>query len=467
MKLNFRILKVIIPVTALTLFITGCTSDGFTLGGKYLDSNIRTAIIDTCSMKMTTMVIDSVQTSGNSIGLVGQYFDPNWGHVKATTYATYTIPSRKEYEYDVYYDSVALLMTLSGTYYGDTTLNQTVSVYRLNNEVELTSTNTFYSNDSVPYDRLTGKLGEKTFRPRPFTVYNEFGINASPKHTNKFSIKLNDSFGSDLFNVILAGGEKLNSSSKWYEYFPGIAIAAEGGKDENNAIFGFKMSTDTLLAIRLYYHYSTFTKGKGTIDIPIDESLNFYGIVTDRNVTGEETFKDLNLAPKAARELPTTSTKNMALVQALSATYVKIEFPYINDLLEMGDYGAIVDAVLLIYPVAGTYSDTIPLPEALSMYISNENNVSLDAITNYSGESLQTGNLVRDEMNEKNTYYSYDITSFLNSQLGAVGINKRNLQLICPQDSLSQTLNTLTFGDQKLAKDKTRLIVKYLIYENN
>jgi len=465
MKRIFRVLIVIIPVTAFMLFVTGCTSDGFTLGGRYLDSDIHTTIIDTCTIKMTTMTIDSVATSGNGIGLVGHCYDPTYGDVYATTYATYNVPEKRELGDEMIYDSIALMMKLSGTYFGDTTALHTIKVYGLDKTIP--EDDSFYSRrdegEAYYSDNL---LASHTFRPHPFTPVNPYSY---PYHdnTNYFTIRLRDDFGSDLFNRIAKGDAVLDNGAVFRDYFPGIAVT---GEDDNESILGFTLKSDegkqnyanvdTLFGLRLYYHQSTYKTEKNTINISVDASRNFYGIKYDRQGSLFQDLTDDN------EEIPASSTGNMALVQSLTATYVKIEIPYINSLLELGDYGAIVEAYLLLYPVRGSYSDAKPLPQSLVMFTSNEDNVTLNTISNSTGSSAQTGDLVEDKMYNKDTYYSYDVTSFLNSQLGAVGIYKRNLQLICQKDSLSQTFNTVTFGDQKFEKDKTRLIIKYLIYEN-
>jgi len=120
---------------------------------------------------------------------------------------------------------------------------------------------------------------------------------------------------------------------------------------------------------------------------------------------------------------------------------------------------------LVIYPVKGTFSKLNPLPTNLSMYVSDENNVTQGYITNYSGESLQTGNLVTDELFGIDTYYTYDITSFLQSQLGAFGIYKRNLKLTVPEDILATSLNTLVAGDMLHPGNRIKLKISYLIYD--
>lgn len=460
MKTVLRIFGIIIPVVTGILLSTGCTSEGFSLGGQYLDSNIHTSYVDTCSIKMTTMYIDSVATSGNSIGLVGKIRDPYWGTIEATTYLAFSAPGKHEYDYEVEYDSAVLMMKFSGTYFGDTTKQQTIVVHPLTEVFELPTYGSFYSNDSVAYSPMI--LGSRTFTPRPFTRYNATSMVPGPDETNQFNILLNPVFGKLLLDKILSNDDVVSDDLDFQEYFPGFAVTVEGGE---NGIYGYTLETgdsdDMFFSIKLYFHYSTWQKVEESIVVEAHPTLNFYGIKYDRNEGSA--FSNLT---SDNREIATAQTQNLGLVQSLTASYVKVEFPYLNNLLELGDYGTILDATLLLYPAKGSFTNTAMLPKSLSMYVSDENDVSVGTISTYSGDALQTGNLEIDDMYNEDTYYSYDITSYLNDQLGAIGINKRNLQLICPQDSLSKTMISLTLGDQKFEHDKTRVIIKYLIYEN-
>jgi hypothetical protein len=185
---------------------------------------------------------------------------------------------------------------------------------------------------------------------------------------------------------------------------------------------------------------------------------SFYGVVTDRSATP---FKDL----QAFGELPSSMSGNKALLQSLTASYIKIEIPYLNDLLQLGDFSTVVSGALIIYPVRGSFSEINPLPPRLTMYVSDENDVTQGYITSYSGESLQTGNLVIDELFGIETYYTYDITSFIQSQLGAFGIYKRNLKLTVPEEKQATSLNALVAGDMSYPGNRIKLKISYLIYD--
>ena len=76
------------PVHVLLLLyvalMTACSSEGFNMGGKFLDTDIRTVIIDTCSIRMSTVSIDSVVTSGKNSVMTGSYSDTASGRTECT-----------------------------------------------------------------------------------------------------------------------------------------------------------------------------------------------------------------------------------------------------------------------------------------------------------------------------------------------------------------------------------------------
>jgi hypothetical protein len=463
MKFIQHIFSILVPSAALAL--TGCSNGEYVLGGQYLDSHMHTVIIDTCTVKLSTVVLDSLNTTNLGKGLVGRFTDDRYfGEIKATTYITYSNPGSHVFEdYDVYFDSCALVMTLNGSYIGDTLKTQDIDVHLLKEALVIPDKNKFWSNETREYNPtpfVTYKLHPRPNTPfkaeRPFPYYN---------YTNHFYLRLPDTLGIGLFNRLLDADDNaiIKDDIKWRAYFPGIAVTAG---NNNNGVYGFKMSQDSLFVIRLFYHYAQESRKKGTIDILPDAERNFYGVECDRK--SGLPFSDLHVGTSGPlvgkREIDTKNSNNVALVQAFTSTYVKIEFPYLNKLLELGDFCAITDAALLLYPARESYSDTMPLPGNLSLFISDEHDATLAQVTSSTGTAL-TGNLYKDEF-KKNTYYSYDISTFLNGQLGKTGMYKRYLQLTPPKDTIGDCVNTMILGDQKYTSDGTRVIVKYLIYEN-
>lgn len=133
-----------------------------------------------------------------------------------------------------------------------------------------------------------------------------------------------------------------------------------------------------------------------------------------------------------------------------------------------GDLVTIESATLQLYPVKGTYGGMYPLPQTLSLYTANKDNVTQGVITDLTGNSVQTGNLVVDEVTYEKTYYSFDLTSFLQTNLGTTGYNRQKLQLILPDNLFFTTLQGVIFGDgdNTTNRETTKLIILYKTYQN-
>lgn len=422
--------------------VTSCTSEDFVIGRKFLDSSVRTIMIDTCTVKLSTVSIDSVKTSNKNSVLAGRLVDPNSGTTVCTAFIPFGVPVQPQLpEYKMIFDSLQLVMCLGTQWIGDTTRFNYFRIHKLTEPVEPREGGEFYSTNSIP------------FEAEPLT---EFSIKKESLRGDSVSIRLPDEFGSDLFEKMKVFDESVfGSQERFSSYLPGFALTAG---DDNRNVLSFTVSEDSSMLLKIYYHYSTWVKTQGIITIKPLPTKCFYGVVTDRSGTP---FEDL----AAVKELPSSQSGNMVLIQALTGSYLKIEIPHLNDLLQLGDFSTVTAGALVIYPVKGSFSKLNPLPTNLSMYVSDENNVTQGYITTYSGESLQTGNLVTDELFGIDTYYTYDITSFLQGQLGAFGIYKRNLKLTVPEDKLATSLNTLVAGDMSHPKNKIKLKISYLIYD--
>ena len=71
----------IIIVTGL-IFTSSCTKEyEFTLGQDFFDSQTRLQVIDTFSVNVSTVLLDSLKTTLNKIALAGNYKDDIFGYV--------------------------------------------------------------------------------------------------------------------------------------------------------------------------------------------------------------------------------------------------------------------------------------------------------------------------------------------------------------------------------------------------
>lgn len=165
------------------------------------------------------------------------------------------------------------------------------------------------------------------------------------------------------------------------------------------------------------------------------------------------------------KAIPSSLLGNRCVLMGGVGWFAKLEFPYLNDLLSHGEWVGIEQAILKIYPEPKTYSSFNILPDSVFLYIADENNVVTDAVKDYLGEQVQGGVLVKDDTFDEKTYYYFDVTDFMQQELGALGMYKHNLQLVFNGDTYTGSIKNMTFSDQN-GQSPVVLQLTYKIYES-
>ncbi len=425
-------------IFSLFIFCTGCQKTAIQYGQQYIDNGITNIIlVDSIAPVVSTIYKDSVPTSQSGTILAGSYSDPYFGKTTTTSYLQLGPPTLTDLLNNAQYDSLVLLMKCNGTFYGDTTLPITLTARQLQSEIKFAENQVaFYNIDSWPVS--SSSLGTKSFILRPLT-----GDSAN--------IRLSDTKGMELYNLIKTKSTLLTDKNLFTDYFKGLNISSTTG----NNIFGFKDSA----VIRLYYHQTDVGPQNKYFDFTLyNKPLQFNQVNTDRSGTPLTALNSVN------NELLSTAAGNRGYLQTLSGLYLKISFPSIRKLLERSDFIKIIRADLVVKPIANSYSGTYPLPSILYAAQtdgSNEPGPSLSSAT--AGNSFaETGNLSIDYIYGINTTYSYDVTGYLSQEITNSAINKDGLLLFPPADSRFSKPNRLVIGDAYNAKNKLQLNVYYI-----
>lgn len=264
-----------------------------------------------------------------------------------------------------------------------------------------------------------------------------------------------DALGEDLLTRFHTGDEAV-SSDRFEEYFKGLVLVPDAGNSHSVLTFAV---TDSLASMILYYHIENEWNEQHQLLFSPSATSQFNSITHDRSGTAMEEY------PTRQVEIPSDALDNRSLLFGGLGWYTRLEFPYLNNLLQQGKQVQVESALLKIYPEPGTYSASNALPDSIYLYIADENNVVKEAVTDYLGEEVQAGGLVKDETFQENTYYSFDVTQFMSEELGAFGMYKHNLQLVLHEGDYTSTLRNLTFGDQE-GRSPIVLQLIYKIYES-
>src|ERR1039457_1263312 len=93
-KFSIDYFKYCVPLLILLVFIfSACNKPQIQFGQAYVNNTYTNIVlVDTLSASLSTVFRDSVITSGASTILAGNYFDNNFGNIKASSFLELTPP---------------------------------------------------------------------------------------------------------------------------------------------------------------------------------------------------------------------------------------------------------------------------------------------------------------------------------------------------------------------------------------
>ena len=436
-------------IIACALAAVSCTETYTEIGNNRIEVRERVIIIDTCSVDISNIILDSVKTSGGNTVYAGCRESSYWGKTAMSSYLTfkatedYDGSSTPEYEARAIFDSLTLYMVPDSTFCGDTLLPMTLQVYKLSETVELDDNGELYGHAEFSHELPA--IAEKTFYPHPLA-------------DSPVEIRLSDELGKTMLEKIINEDEEMDDDEDFREYFKGLLLKSS---DPTGSIMGFE-GKDSLCMMKLYYRTQDYAEPEEhVLEFQLDSTYLFTHVESDFSGTPVEVFTD------SGDEVSSTLTENMSFVSGMCGICTKIGFPYLNNLRSIWDHCRAASAELVIHPAPGSYckQNYSSIPPSLNLYIMDENNISTGgAITGLDGETLQSGSLTYDEMMfPEETYYTYDITSFINGQFGKIGVNRKYLQMIDP--NYGYTLDELVIPDRFAADCQIKLIIKLALYD--
>ena len=404
-------------------------SENFTLGIQFIESQTSINLIDTFSVSLSTVILDTVSTSGTGSLLVGNYSDATFGKINSNSYFQIGVPDGFDVENNDIYDSLNLVIKYSGYSFGDTTKGQKISVHQLTENIKLNDNDLLTSKDVFNYNQEP--MGTIIYTPLP---------NGS---TDSLVIKLSDYIGSDLFTKMQENSEVLTDDESFRNYFHGLALVTDDSYE--GSIIGFNVS-DTKLIL--------YTSRESSVST---EEINYTFSLKDsakqfNNIEHNFSSSQLNKLSQQRDKLSSSETNGLSFLQGGIGLAIRVDVPALQDVL-LYNRGLIVKAELSISPSVGSYN-YFKLPDYLYVYASDKLNRTNTAIAS---SSLTTDNLYNEE-----TEYTFDITTYLNYDLSDSYIDPENGFLITlPPDELTTTFYRLIADSNS---KNTRLKIYYLSY---
>jgi hypothetical protein len=295
---------------------------------------LNSKVTDTTTVVAWTHKEDSLNTSGYlSNYVLGSYWDPTFGKVKASIYTQFVLPGSEinfdfapgQDETKLSCDSLVLSLSYSTTYYGDTTSAQTFTVYQMTNQIAL---NTAYKSDTA-VQVYQVPLGSKTFYPKPHSRSVPIKGDTAGAQVR---ITLDKSLGQLILNQ--SGQAGLANNTNFLKMLNGLYIKPETNLSAagKGAMLYLPM-TDPFTKLTLYYKNYNLTS-------PVDTSVGFE---VNTNAARFERFDHdytvaapLVQAALVAAKQSIHPAQQVVYVSSLSGLKTKLDFPYLKNWNKVG-----------------------------------------------------------------------------------------------------------------------------------
>ncbi|WP_375181621.1 DUF4270 family protein [Chryseobacterium sp.] len=433
------------------LFSCEDESNTYEVGSSWMDAESKIVMIDTLTMKMSTVMKDSVVTSGKSVMMIGAINDQTFGRVNSSslfelTPESYTLSSPTT----AVFDSIVMYLTNTNFYYGDTLSSYKLNVYPLTDRIKL---NNGYLYSKSHFNYSSNSIGEAVFFPRPNT------------DSSYVKIKLDQSFGQSLFNTLK--NSDVTTQEYFLNFYKGLALVPSSN---NNAMlrFGINSSYEVQInkstkekvsnIVRMYYHTAS---QNGTEPVKYTLDLNPSTTYQYNKIQSDFTGSQLD-GLSSSKPIYSANLGNRAYMMAGIGVYTRIEIPYLKSLKNVYQNYKIIDATLSLSPVAGYYSDNFYNPSPLYYYLGDKFNNIVSTYTSDGSTEIATSLSAGSEFQNEHTY-NFSVKSYVNTILSESANSNYNI-LMYPSSYADVLCGRLVTGDQKNKTNPAKLKVYMLGY---
>ncbi len=426
-------------IFSLGLLFSACDENPqqFKLGEEFIESQTQLNVIDSFSVKLSTVIYDTIVTSGTENLLVGNFRDDVFGEIKSNSYFQVGIPDSFDVKNDDVYDSLNLVITYNNYFYGDTTKNQKIIVHQLtenieqNDDFKITSQTTFNYNNS--------QIGSLTYTPKP------------NGNIDTLSIKLHNAIGNDLFSKLKNESDIYDSDENFINYFHGLVLTASDSYE--GSIIGFKASAASVKLV-MYTSRSDINIETICYEFKLENLAKQFN-----NITFDFTSTQLQNLTEQNEELSSRDTGGLAFLHGGIGVALRVDFPSFSEFL-FRERGTIVEAELSIAPRHGSYNE-FDLPSGLLMYESGKRNRH-DKLVFDSQGAIASSKLIFDNQYNENTVYYFDVTKFLNDEIADSYVDPENGLIITLASGIIASKFNRFIADAN--DQKTKLKIYYLSY---
>jgi len=397
--------KLLLLVLAIYTFAS-CQRNDIEFGTLPENNYTNLVYTDTVDVKLSTVLMDSFATNGDTSFLIGRYNDPYLGAVSAKAFFQLTVPSSiPDIPSSAKFDSLTFIIRPNKYHYGDTSRTQTIYIHELANEIVYSYNSQLYNTSNIAVKPTP--LGAKTVR-----IY--------PSITDSVSIRLQDAKGLELYSKLQQSSSDVVNENEFLNYFRGISIAVNN--NDTTAVYGLS-GTAGSLTMRVHYHT--------TIPYPEDHHIDFASLANSysfNQVLASRPGTGLVSGTTGRTEIPSGSTNDLSYMQPGTGLYLKMIFPSLKGILSNENIVKLVKAELIIRPTYLSFDkDKYVLPSKLYLTRTDASNTAGSYVLDSAGASVLYADPFIDNIYGENTHYRFNVTSYINQLLNTSGSNDDGL----------------------------------------
>ncbi len=450
-----KLRKLLLASAIVALFAT-CdrTGDSYIVGDVFTDNKAVLGYVDTFSLQLSTIRLDSFVTSGLNDIYTGYFKDDKAGNVLPETYVPLAFSKKTNIPEGSVYDSLVICFKPNSSWIGDTLLPKELKIYEVKEEIRpdyFAFQQFMFNNQKIK--RSDALLATVTIDPMPYRALVS-------------SARMTDSLGQIWFKKVIENDDIMDNNEYFEQYFHGICIVPQ--TTNVNWGLGFVCNSGSVPAsreledacqfeIRLYYR----RPGDGEDDsymtfVPKLGGYQYNHFVNDRSGTA---FENLEID---GGKVMSYESNNMAYIQTGSGLALRIDFPTISRLHAAAEYMNVLDSWLIIRPKEGSYNEDYKLPSELFLAVTDESNDL------YAGLTTLQGNIVSSPVHysseDGRPYYLFSVLKFVRSKLMKPTEDMNSL-IVYPSNAENSALfKRVVVDDNSKFGEDVQLQVYYITY---
>lgn len=352
--------KVGLLTMLISLFVFNACKKNTTIGLNIDDDlALNSQVVIDSTLITQLLEEDSIPTNNQTNNPLGFFKDPIFGETQADIAAALTLPNGSTAKFDAsaVLDSAVLVLPYAGFYGDSLNTNYKVEVRELNEPLYESNSSTFYFN-TKQWAHKTNLLGSSDV----FSVSalkKEFAIvdiiigkkDTVKKVIPQLRIKLNTETITKLF--LKADSATLSSNINFTNYFKGLYISLnKEATITNGGVFLFNTLTSGAARLDIFYKETKANK--------IDTLQKSFALAGNQGNVASHIKWDYT-GTVLATEIGKTNSEKLYL-KGLAGTKIKVSFPNIKNIKNLGKQITINKAQLIIKVVDGSQTPYAPLP---------------------------------------------------------------------------------------------------------